>query len=892
MGIKSFSKQMFSKSIKESFSYICSIAVTAMLVFVTINISFNDLIYGESSQDLITVFRLIGKSGEKAEMMPFQVSIGEIQQELILITIIIVGIFTVISNQSFLKKRLEELAFIIMNGATMSEMSYYIRYMCSKMFIIASLFGVILGVIFAPLFNILMYKIVGIEGEVFLYSIETFVVTLSFVFINYIYLMIASAAYVYKKEVDDLMSDNRTKNSRDNRMLKFPSSIYLLLYLSPLLILFLPKSYGDINGFVTIGIYLSALAAIGVISIYLPKKLKTINNLSFMEHKERKIYINNAFIKLKNVVVYIAGMVIAINYFLDKILEFKEYKGIVTIILFSMVVCVVVVVVALTNKIIDDCGIDKVFYKDLSAIGYSKKELFKISLKENRTTSIAILFFVLAPITFAILMHIKNGSLAIEMLIILGGITIIPILVGGVISYRVNKENLYEILEIKTKEILVMKTLGDFSSRCIEKLLIVVFNVSDDSQSLWKRNLIWKVKLVHVIGVVGIILVIPNILMNYISTNFKKDLLEMPVVGESKKGNALLDLYINLPKVNGKEGQAYFYKGIEEYSYIQDVVYYTHESKFSEDVNKDDSNIDEAIENHILGMKYSEADSTYYMKNAFALISLYHQNGEVEKAFEVIEKIKKTNDEKVLSYAMLSEGVLNLKINEYDKAIDSLKKVNSKQGIEINTYIAEAYRRKGDYKKAGEYKAKVEKENFNAYPWELRANTKGYTEHDIDFIFKDELNLNPNEVVRETYGFDNFIEDDDGGIKLNLEIRETYLDNILDKTHRGSIKGKLDIDGVMGEGIAILLTTTPRSHDNLAGISIGNDEEIYSAYVQKDGSFEFNNILNGEYFINLVIPKNKFIDLGIEKTEFINDAIKIEAKEVKDLVISKNDGDS
>lgn len=480
MGIKTFSRQMFSKTIKDSFSYIFAISITAMLVFATVNISFNEAIYSNTEGKTIVVYKMKKSDAEILDkevlvnpdditsdsvsipkLIPIKVKISDIQKEIIMISIIIVAIFTVISNNTFLKKRMDELGFILVNGATTKEMSYYIRYMCSKMFIVASGFGLLLGVVFTPVFNLIMYRLLGIQGQVVEYSKETFLVVISFIFINYIYLMIASTSYVFKKEIDEIMNDNNAKSVVDRRLIKFPPITYLILFLSPFAVVVIPQSFGDISGFVTVGVYIMSLASIGVIALYIPSKLAKVNKRKFMYDKQRKIYINNTFIKLKNTIIYICGIVVSANYFVDKILEFREHKSIVAILLFAMVVCMVIITVTLTNKIIDDCGIDKEFYVNLSAIGYSKKELFRISLKENKLTIAMILFFVLAPISYALLMHFKNGSLPMDILFFISIALIVPIVIGGMISYRANKEALYDILDIPIKGVIIINTIDE-----------------------------------------------------------------------------------------------------------------------------------------------------------------------------------------------------------------------------------------------------------------------------------------------------------------------------------------------------------------------------------------------------------------------------------------------
>ncbi|MGL4656355.1 MAG: hypothetical protein ACRCWM_10815, partial [Sarcina sp.] len=416
-GIKKFARQMFAINIKDSFSYIFTVIVTAMLVFITVNLAFNEIIY--QSSEMITLVTSSG--GITPQRIEYDVSVTSVQMQLSLITIIIVGVFTVITNNTYVKRRIKELTFVVTNGATMGEMSYYIRYMCSKIFITASIIGIILGIILTPAFNLLMYKILGVDGSLFVYSFEVFMIIGMFLFMNYVYLMMTSTSYVYKKEVAELLSDGQTKNVKDTRQFKFPGIIYVIIYFIPIFVLFLPKSFGDINGFISIAVYISALASIGVVSIYLPNKLKKINNSKFMNNKERKIYINNSIIKLKNTVIYTVGMVFAINYFLEQIVSFRESSVLVSVVLFNLIICSIIISVTLTNKIIDDCGIDKNFYKTLSAMGYSKKELFKISLKENKMTVCSILFFIIVPILYALPMQVINGTIAMNLALIIFG---------------------------------------------------------------------------------------------------------------------------------------------------------------------------------------------------------------------------------------------------------------------------------------------------------------------------------------------------------------------------------------------------------------------------------------------------------------------------------------
>ncbi|MGL5576893.1 MAG: hypothetical protein ACRDCW_15245, partial [Sarcina sp.] len=647
-GIKKFARQMFAINIKDSFSYIFTVIVTAMLVFITVNLAFNEIIY--QSSEMITLVTSSG--GIASQRVEYDVSVTSVQMQLSLITIIIVGVFTVITNNTYVKRRIKELTFVVTNGATMGEMSYYIRYMCSKIFITASIIGVILGIVLAPAFNLLMYKILGVDGSLFVYSFEVFMIIGMFLFMNYVYLMMTSTSYVYKKEVAELLSDGQTKNVKDTRQFKFPRSVYVIIYFIPIFVLFLPKSFGDISGFISVAVYISALASVGVVSIYLPNKLKKINSSKFMNNKERKIYINNSIIKLKNTVIYTVGMVFAINYFLEQIVSFRESSVLVSVVLFNLIICSIIISVTLTNKIIDDCGIDKNFYKTLSAMGYSKKELFKISLKENKMTVCSILFFIIVPILYALPMQVINGTIAMNLALIIFGVILGTVMFGGLISYTINKEGLYEILDIDTKKVLVMKSITKVASSVANSSLLFVFNFKDSIKNLWGKSIVWKFRVSHVAYLlVFIFLVSPMLMIGFISSNFKKithidSLAKKPATYQMQ---GLLNLYVNMPKLSGGNDSAYYYMGLNEYNYLTDYIYYSGEKGFGDisTIFKSEGGIEKAIENHEKGLEKSKKNSDLYMKNSLALISLYYNNNQVDKAFGIIEILKKSSDKKI-----------------------------------------------------------------------------------------------------------------------------------------------------------------------------------------------------------------------------------------------------
>ena len=489
MGIRDFSKDMFRTGLKDSCSYIASVAFTTLVIFLCINVSENRVLYAINSNEIVTLSRFVNNS-EEIGYRTFNIPVSDLQSEMMMITIMIIACFTFIASRSFVRKRTNELAFIIMNGANTAEMSYYLRYTCSRVFILGGIIGMGLSVIVIPIFNLLMYKLIGIDGNIFIYNSETFTIGAAFLVINYFFIMVTSTSTIYKKEIIEVINDVNTKKSKDTRQFKFPSIVYLIIYFMPLGILFTPKQTGDLSGFIVIGVYLSVVASLGVVLMYIPKHINFLNGLSFMEHKSRKIYINNSLMKLKDSAIYILGAGLTINYFMDKIIAFKDYKGLIVVGLMSMVLASMIIAVCLISKILDEGGISKKFYKILSAMGYTVEELKKISGLEIITTIVSVSIITFLPISFALIMHFRNGTLENSLIFIIASITLLPIILCGTVAYFINKKKVDIFLEVEIenkKSILDENTKKVFSF--IDKISDFIITGFENLKKLWEKEI-------------------------------------------------------------------------------------------------------------------------------------------------------------------------------------------------------------------------------------------------------------------------------------------------------------------------------------------------------------------------------------------------------------------
>ncbi|MGL4655510.1 MAG: hypothetical protein ACRCWM_06490, partial [Sarcina sp.] len=515
---------------------------------------------------------------------------------------------------------------------------------------------------------------------------------------------------------------------------------------------------------------------------------------------------------------------------------------------------------------------------------------FKISLKENKMTVCSILFFIIVPILYALPMQVINGTIAMNLALIIFGVVSGTVMFGGLISYTINKEGLYEILDINTKKVFVMKSITKIASAVANSSLLFIFNFKDSIKNLWGKSIVWKFRVSHVAYIlVFIFLISPMLMIGFISSNFKKitnidSLAQKPPTYDMQ---GLLSLYVNMPKLSGGNDSAYYYMGLNEYNYLTDYVYYSGENGFGDisTIFKSEGGIEKAIENHEKGLEKSKKNSDLYMKNSLALISLYYNNNQVDKAFTLVEELKKSSDKKVIQYGFLSEGLLNSKIGNLDKALIAFEKIDNSVIDAKNMYIADVYKMKGEFTKANEELAKDSRYKDDLRPGGTEKKSREYSLRDIDVPYVRQINLNPQPSVIESWV--DTEERKKSREEANKKMKENYTKFTLAE-FRGDVSGKFIVDGKAMRGTAIILTKDKLKHSQVNGLEYKDGRESYISYVNDDGSFKFENIVEGNYYVNLIIPKNKFIDLEVTEAFIQNAIIKVEKNKSVNVSFEKN----
>lgn len=375
-----------------------------------------------------------------------------------------------------------------------------------------------------------------------------------------------------------------------------------------------------------------------------------------------------------------------------------------------------------------------------------------------------------------------------------------------------------------------------------------------------------KIKVKYIVYLaLTFLLVIPNVIIGISAIAYNFDLRNTGNIDEVPRGyyfQGLLNFYVNMPKISPFEDVAYYYMGVNEYNYKTSPVTFGVNIYIGSNGNVyfNDEGINNAIKYHKKGMEKGEK-SSYYIKNMSALMSLYFEKGDLKAAQDLVDEVKKSEDSLIKSYAYLNEGTLYLKQEGYDEAIKSFEKINIEKIIDKNACIADTYKLKGDSKKASEYYTK----DYIVKSKNLKKKSAFINDLSLPMMYRE---LSQKEEV--------------------LHNIEAITGNIIPDKYRGSVEGKFIYNNVPMSGSVIYLSKQ-RNLDfgNPGEINVSDGKDDMYAYVQADGSFVFNNIPEGKYYVSIAIPRSKYVEADVVWSSIHNNFVKIDAGITSKMEIAK-----
>lgn len=213
MKVAEFSLYMLKKEKKKSFFYILSSTFSVAVMFLFLNIIYNESYAG---------VRQIGDFNKVFSIM------------LSFLVIAVVVAMSFFAYKFYLSSQTKEIGIYMLGGSSLLRLFWYLFVQNCLIYLIAIIFGLLAGSIMVPLVNLMMGKLMEKPIPLLSYSSVALYGTLGLTIVSLVYLAIVSTGFIHRHEIKELIGMKTEMKKKDERILNFPPLLYAFLFLIPI----------------------------------------------------------------------------------------------------------------------------------------------------------------------------------------------------------------------------------------------------------------------------------------------------------------------------------------------------------------------------------------------------------------------------------------------------------------------------------------------------------------------------------------------------------------------------------------------------------------------------------------------------------------------------------
>ncbi|MGL4107892.1 FtsX-like permease family protein [Clostridium sp. LP20] len=443
MGIYKFIRKIFKANFNKNIFYIITIAITTAFIFNLINISTNKYIDNEVVYSYEgTYIDANGEIQEYGDKLSPAAGMGPT----LLLLVGITCFFSAFCNGKHIRRKGNELAFILSNGGSLVDLARYLVFTNGCCYLIGAGLGVVLGIGSTPIFNGIIYWISGINAPLFVCEFSYVWLTLLYIAVQYFAIVTLNFGYAYRNEVIDLIKGDNTKNFVDKRNVRTPGFVFFLIYLTPIMLtIWISKIKGGEIAIYFVA-YLGLIGLYGTIKYFIPKIIILLKKKKFMFKNNRIIYVSNFMNSLSKSIVYLIAMAICFNNQIYSVVDMYDIPVFNAMAIFGVVITSVVVGATLIYSLFVDSEDRIPTYNQMRILGYNRKEIGKIIYKE------AGLFFTLGILLSLIIqfctlyIYVVTNSIPFDLGLKIALFITIPFFLIGTVSAIINKRKVMKAI--------------------------------------------------------------------------------------------------------------------------------------------------------------------------------------------------------------------------------------------------------------------------------------------------------------------------------------------------------------------------------------------------------------------------------------------------------------
>lgn len=416
MGNFKFALMMLIRDYKKTIFYALTMVLTIAVSFVFFNIINNDLLIDHSP---ITI------GGGGAVIVPFSTMLS-------FLIIMFCCFMLFFANDFYVSRKTNDIATMELSGNSFIKSTFHLIYQSMILLLISSPLGVGLGAFFSIISNYIMYQHLDIEASI--YHIPGIVYGQTLIVLAIILLIISvfASGYIYRNDLLTLLNQEKTMDFKGNNRGKIPSITYLFLYLFGIYMMFT----NDHSMIAYVGpTCVGMLGAMGFLRRTLPELLKKLKKQKLLDKKYALIYISNLNYSLRRSVMLLSVITVSVTMMIAVIAGTQNSPREYITGVMGYFVIVILLVMSIVYKMINEIQMRKTFFYNLWKIGYTKKELIKIIRREVIYYYLILLIF---PLIYGVIISgffIYHQELTVIFAVEIIGIYVIPVIISTFITY-------------------------------------------------------------------------------------------------------------------------------------------------------------------------------------------------------------------------------------------------------------------------------------------------------------------------------------------------------------------------------------------------------------------------------------------------------------------------
>lgn len=426
MGILKFAIHMLKKEYKKSFVYTLTLCLTIAITFLFFNIIDNKYLVTKAE---------LGSSYQIA--IPFSSTLS-------FVIIVFCGFMIIFANNFYISRKTKEIAIMEMSGSRFIDITMYLFYQNLIMSFIAFPCGILIGSGISMFVNQCIYHYLSYQVSFFYIPYSAILDTIICILVIMGAQLIYASGFVYRKDIQFMLSQEERNHAIDQRMFKLPSFLYIFIYIFAIILL-ITTPYESTSAIVPCCIGAAGIS--GMIKYCLNPFLKKRKWKKYLANKLQLISISNLQYSLNRAILLIGIYAISTNVMIAIMISQQGNPREMITAIIGFIVVILLLLASIMYKYIMEATTRRMFYYNLYKLGYSYHQLLQIIHKEVLLFYVILIGLPFVHTIVALLQSYINEGITFNFIFIAILTQVIPAMIAGVFTYISYKNAVLQVLK-------------------------------------------------------------------------------------------------------------------------------------------------------------------------------------------------------------------------------------------------------------------------------------------------------------------------------------------------------------------------------------------------------------------------------------------------------------